>query len=155
MTMLMSDLYLRHEWAFWPFAAVRCMATIADFLYSCIVWLPRLVLQLIDARPSMIMELISMTSALLFAVWAPEVRMMWKAIAGAIGLAQLFVLVTNSWSGRVKVMIVATVFWWCLTLTFFPRRFGVAHAFLIPLCWAYAVTALSLLRHCDDRRFKG
>lgn len=155
MMTLMSDLYLRHEWVFWPFAVIRCMAAIADLLYSCIVWLPRLILQLIESKPSMIIELISTASALLFTVWAPDVRLMWKMVAGLIGLAQLTVLVINSWSGRVKVMIVATVFWWCLTLTFFPRRFGVVHAFLIPLCWAYAVTALSLLRHCDDRRFKG
>lgn len=152
MTLLLSNYYLRHEWVFWPLCVMRILTWIGEAAFDILVWGPRMILRLIDERPSLIVEFISMLSALLFSLWVNEITSMWRLTSGVLGLAQLAVLVQGGWEGRVKVMIVSTVFWWCVAFAFLPKRFVVSHVFLLPLCWAYAVTALSLLRRCDDGR---
>lgn len=155
MTLVLSSLYLKYEWVFWPLVMFKLLSDLGRYVYAGIVWFPRIILDLIMQRPSIIVELVAMLSAILFAVWtknATEVGLSWKAISTVLGVSHLGVLISGSWRGRVKVMIVSTVFWSCLMFAYLPKRFVLAHVFLIPLCWAYAVTTLALLRHCGDRR---
>lgn len=154
MTAVLSDLYLRTELVFWPILFLKLLAETARVIYAVMVWFPRIILALIAQKPSMIVELVAMASALLFAVWTRDlnISVSWKVISCMQGIAHLLVLVLGSWEGRVKAMITSTVFWTCLMFAFLPRKFVLSHVFLIPLCWAYGVTTLSLLKHCDDRR---
>lgn len=154
MTAVLSEFYLMHEWIFWPLFAMRIVRNLVRGAYEILLWFPRTILELLAQKPSMIIEIVAMLSAILFAVWtsgSQEVGVKWKVISSVLGGCHLIVLMLGSWEGRVKVMIVSTVFWWCLTFAFLPRRLVFGHVFLIPLCWAYAVTTLALLRHCDDR----
>jgi len=154
MTAVLSDLYLSHEWVVWILLFWRILAGIGRVAFAVITWFPRIILTLIGQQPSLIIEIVAMLSAMLLAVWTrdADVGLPWKVLSSVLGVWHLAVLVAGSVEGRVKVMIISTVFWLCLAFAFLPRRFVLAHVFLIPLCWAYIVTTLALLRQYDDRR---
>lgn len=147
------DLYLFHEWMFWPLAIMTMLSQLRQAVYRILAYIPRRMLEFIYTEPAEILEWVSAVGALLLVVWARDnllVPISWKILAGALGLIHFAVLSKGCKEDRFMVMIVATVFWWCYMFSLIPKRFTIAHVFLIPLCCGYIVTTVSLYQHSND-----
>lgn len=147
------EMYLFHEQMFWPLALMTMLRQLRRAIYKILASIPRKLMEFIYKEPAEILEWISAVGAMLLVVWAKDnflVPMSWKILAGALGLIHFAVLIKGCKEDRFMVMIVATVFWWCYMFSLIPKRFTIAHVFLIPLCCGYIVTTVSLYQHSND-----